>query len=190
MFLRQQPILHTSTSPKFQSLELNTRQSIKKEKKKKGKQESRRRKKLKQSHGHHPTSPSLGPWLAVTLFFISKPQVRDGPKWFKVTNGYHGIIYCSSTLLSATASISENDTLAVELASGMKVPTTASWLSMPKSSYKKLCYNMLNNPYWHEKGLTANFDLPQQILTCQKNCGFILKQTELLSVQSVEAIDN
>ena len=34
MFSRQQPILHTSTSSKFQSLGLNTRQSEKKKKKK------------------------------------------------------------------------------------------------------------------------------------------------------------
>ena len=68
----------------------------------------------------------------------------------------------SSTLMFAMASISENDTLAVELALRMKVPTTTSWLSMPKPSYKKLCYNTLNNPYWHEKGLTANFDLPEK----------------------------
>ena len=64
------------------------------------------------------------------------------------------------------------------LALRMKVTTMASWSSIPKSSYKKLCYNTLNNPYWHEKGLVASFDLPQQILTCQRNCGFILKQME------------
>ena len=68
------------------------------------------------------------------------------------------------------------------LASGMKVPTTTSWLSMTKSSYKKLCYNTLNNPYFHGKELVANFDLPQQILTCQRNRNFILKQMELLYV--------
>ena len=68
----------------------------------------------------------------------------------------------------AMASISENDTLAVELALGMKVPTTASWLSMPKPSYKKLCYNTLNNPY----GMKRDW---QRILTCQRNHGFISK---------------
>ena len=35
-----------------------------------------------------------------------------------------------------------------------------------------------------------SFDLPQQILTCQRNFGFIFKQTELLSVQSVEVVNN
>ena len=108
--------------------------------------------------------------------------MRDGPKWFKVTNGCHGTIYCSSTLLPAVAFTLKNDTLAIGLASRMKVTTTVSWLSMPKSSYKKLCYNILNNSYWHEKGLAENFDLPQQILTCQRNRSFILKQAELLFV--------
>lgn len=45
----------------------------------------------------------------------------------------------------------------------------------------------LNSPYWNEKGLAASFDLPQQILTCPRNFGFIFKQTELLSMQSVSA---
>ena len=135
MFPRQQPILHISTSSKFQNLGLNTRQSDKKEKK--GKQERRRRKKLKQCRSPYPTSPSLGYWLAIALFFTSKPQVRDRPKWFEVTNGCHGTIYCSSTLLPVAASTSKNDTLAMELASRMKVPTTTSRLSMPESFYKK-----------------------------------------------------
>ena len=47
----------------------------------------------------------------------------------------------------------------------------------------------LNNPYWNEKGLVASFDLPQQVLTCQRNFDFIFKQTELLFVQSVEVVD-
>ena len=81
---------------------------------------------MKQSRGPHPTSPSLGPWLAITLFFILKPQVRDGPKWFKVTNSCHGTIYYSSTLLLAVAFTLENDTLVMGLASRMKVPTTTS----------------------------------------------------------------
>ena len=137
---------------------------------------------MKQCRSPHPTSPSLGHWLAVTLFFTSKLQVRDRPKWFKVTNSCHSTIYCSSTLLPVAASTSENATLAMELASRMKVPTTTSWLSMPKSFYKKPCYNTLNNPYWDEKGLAASFNSPQHILTCQRNCSYILKQTELLSV--------
>nr|POF01877.1 hypothetical protein CFP56_48059 [Quercus suber] len=45
-------------------------------------------------------------------------------------------------------------------------------------------------PIGMKKGLAASFDLPQQILTCKINFDFILKQTELLSVQSVEAVDN
>ena len=134
MFSRQQPILHTSTSSKFQSLGLNTRQP---EKKKRGKQERSRRKKLKQCRSPYPTSPSLGHWLAVALFFTSKPQVRNGPKEFKVTNSGHGSIYCSSILLSAVGSTSENDALVMRLASWMKVPTTAPQFSKPKSSYKK-----------------------------------------------------
>ena len=101
------------------------------------KQERMQRKKLKQCHSPHPTSPSLGHWLAIALFFTSKPQVRDRPKWFEVTNGCHGTIYCSSTLLPVAASTSKNDTLAMELASRMKVPTTTSRLSMPESFYKK-----------------------------------------------------
>ena len=68
------------------------------------------------------------------------------------------------------------------LALRMKVTTMASWLSTPKSSYKKPHYNTLNNPYWHKKGLAVSFDSPQQILTHQRNCGFILKQPELLSM--------
>ncbi|KAM4114987.1 hypothetical protein ACJW30_04G112800 [Castanea mollissima] len=80
MFPRQQPILHTSTSSKFQSLGLNTRQSNKKEKEEEGKQERRRKKRPKQCRSPYPTSPSLGHWLAVTLFFNSKPQVRNGPR--------------------------------------------------------------------------------------------------------------
>ena len=35
-----------------------------------------------------------------------------------------------------------------------------------------------------------SFDLPQQILTCQRNFGFIFKQMELLFVQSVKAVNN
>ena len=136
---------------------------------------------MKQCRSPHSTSPSLGYWLAVTLFFTSKLQVRDRPKWFN-TNSCHSTIYCGSTLLPVAASTSENDTLAMELASRMKVPTTTSRLSMPKSFYKKPCYNALNNPYWDEKGLAASFNSPQHILTCQRNCSYILKQTELLSV--------
>ena len=81
---------------------------------------------MKQCRSPHPTSSSLEPWLVVTLFFTSKSQVKDGLKWFKVTNICHGTIYYSSTLLSATASTLENDTLAIGLALRMKVPTTAS----------------------------------------------------------------
>ena len=92
---------------------------------KKEKQERRRREKLKQYCSPHPTSPALGHWVAVILFFTSKPQVGDRPKWFKVTNSCHGTIYCSSTLLSTEVSTSENDTLAMGLASKMKVPTMA-----------------------------------------------------------------
>ena len=58
-------------------------------------------------------------------------------KEFKVTNGNHGTIYCSSMLLSSAASTSENDALAMGLASRIKVPITAPQLSKPKSSYKK-----------------------------------------------------
>ena len=128
---RQQALLHTITSSNFQSLELNTRQSNKKKKARKEVKEN-----LKWSRSPLPTSPSSGCWLAITLFFTLKPQERDGLKGFKVTIGSHGNIYCNSMLLFVAASTSKNDALAMGVASGMKVPTTTSQLSKPKSFYK------------------------------------------------------
>ena len=58
------------------------------------------------------------------LYF--KAESGRWTKWFKVTNGCHGTSYCSSMLLSVAASTSENYTLAMGLALGVKVPTTAS----------------------------------------------------------------
>ena len=33
-----------------------------------------------------------------------------------------------------------------------------------------------------EEGMAADFDFSHQVLTCQRSCGFVLKQTERLSM--------
>ena len=128
---RQQALLHTITSSNFQSLELNTRQSNKKKKARKEVKEN-----LKWCHSHLQTSPSSGHWLAITLFFTLKLQERDELKGFKVISSNHGTIYCSSVLLFASASTLKNDALAMGMAPRMKVTTTTSQFSKPKSFYK------------------------------------------------------
>ena len=128
---RQQALLHTITSSNFQSLELNTRQSNKKKKARKEVKEN-----LKWCHNPLQTSSSSRHWLAITLFFTLKPQERDGLKGFKVISSNHGTIYCSFVLLFASASTSKNDALAMGMAPRMKVTTTTSQFSKPKSFYK------------------------------------------------------
>ena len=41
-----------------------------------------------------------------------------------------------------------------------------------------------------EEGVAVSVEFLQQILCCQRNCGFVLRQTELLSMHYLQSIDN
>ena len=57
-------------------------------------------------------------------------------------------------LLSSMASTSENDALAMGLASRMKFPTTIPQLSKPKSSYKK--HSIAHSIYYYMQSRKEN----------------------------------
>ena len=124
-----------------------------------------------------PTSPSSGHWLTITLFFTLKPQERNRLKMAQSYQRQPWYHLLQLYVIVRSGFNSENDALAMGLASGMKVSTTASQLSKPKSSYKKSQYNSLNILLYAIKKIKKMCDLPSEFQSFRLKQAYFSKYT-------------